>query len=92
MGLQSMHLFTKTTNSHAINITRAHSPKTMRQRNTAESIVPTMEGNVCIEYVTMVKRRTSILVWGAFSYFNALHKAHLKGVLNLNTHICSVIN
>lgn len=51
----------------------------MRQRNPAEHILPTRDGNVCIEYVTMVKR-ISNLEWGTvISYYNAFIKCRLKG-------------
>lgn len=49
-------LYLKLQNSHTINVTKAHSQKTMRQRNSAQHILPTVEENVRIVYVTMVKR------------------------------------
>lgn len=57
----------------------AHSLKIMRQRNSAEPILPTAEDNVCIVYVTMVKRGRSIFEWGMGSATTMLsHKAGLK--------------
>lgn len=52
-------LYLKLQNSHTINITKAYSPKTMRQRNPAGHILPTEEENVCIVYVTMGKKGRS---------------------------------
>jgi len=61
MGLQAFKhhapLYLKLQNSHTINIPKAHSLKTMSQRNPAEHILTTVEENACIVYVTMVKRK-----------------------------------
>lgn len=79
-------LYLKLQNSHTINITKAYSPKTMRQRNPAGHILPTEEENVCIVYVTMGKKGRSIFEWGMHSATRALSdKAGLKRTLKLNT-------
>lgn len=73
-------------NNHSINITKAHSQKTMRQRNPAEHILPTVEENICIVYVTMVKRGRCIFEWVMCSTTVVLsYKADFTGALKLNT-------
>lgn len=76
----------KLQNNHTINITKAHSPKTKRQRNPAEHILPTLEENVRTVHITVVKRKRTIFEWGVCSITTVLsHKAGLRSVLNLTT-------
>lgn len=86
-------LLLKLENNHTINITKAHSPKTKRQRNPAEHILPTLEENVRTVPITMVKRKKTTFEWGVCSITTVLsYKAGLSSVLNLSTYNCSCTN